>query len=71
MPKYLAVTEKELKVLEAWRINGTIALAAEELKIPPTTAYNRIIRLKWRYRRAREFIREVERWMAKLPGALE
>ncbi len=71
MPKYLRVTDKEIKVLEKWREHGTIALAAEVLGIPSTTAYNRIVRLKWRYRKAREFIREVERWMAKLPGALE
>lgn len=71
MPKYLRVTDKEIEVLEEWREHGTIALAAEVLGIPPTTAYNRVDRLKRRYRQARDFIREVERWMAKLPGALE
>ena len=71
MPKYLRVTDKETKVLEEWQKQGNITLAAEVLNIPSTTAYNRVARLKWRYRQAKDFIREVERWMAKLPAALE
>ena len=65
------VTPREREVLEAWAKHGSVHVAAEVLRLPPSTAYTRVTRLKWRYRAAKEFIREVERWMAKLPGALE
>lgn len=71
MGKFLGISEKELEVLETWAKHGSINVAADVLHIPPSTAYTRVARLKWRYRAAKEFIREVERWMAKLPGALE
>lgn len=71
MGKFLAISEKELQVLEAWSKHGSIKAAAEVLGIPPTTAYTRITRLKWRYRTAKEFIREFDRWASKLPSPLE
>lgn len=71
MGKFLGISKGELEVLELWATHGSIKIAAEILHIPPSTAYTRITRLKWRYRASKEFIREVERWMAKLPGALD
>jgi len=69
--KILEISEKELEMLEAWQKHGTLSEAARALGIPQSTISNRKSRLQWRYHRARDFIREVERWMAKLPGALE
>ena len=71
MGKFVGISEKELEILENWAKHGNINVAAEVLKIPASTAYTRVQRLRWRYHAAKDFIREVERWMAKLPGALE
>lgn len=71
MGKLLEISKVELEMLEAWVRHGTLKDAAEALGIPLSTLSNRKSRVRWRYRRARDFVREVERWQAKLPGALE
>jgi len=65
------ISEVELQMLEAWAQTGSLTLAARKLEKPQSTISNRKARLQWRYKRAKDFCREVERWMAKLPGALE
>jgi len=72
----LRISEREREVLEAWMKHGNLLAAAEALKRENkinhiSTAYNRISRLKWRYRNAKEFIREFERWARMLPSPLE
>jgi molybdenum-dependent DNA-binding transcriptional regulator ModE len=71
MAKLLEVSAKEHELLEAWAKYGSLTAAARALGIPQSTMSNRKARLAWRYRRAKQFIREVERLEAKLPGALE
>lgn len=71
MAKILEVSEKERELLEAWGKYGSISGASKALNIPQSTLSNRKARLAWRYRRARTFIREVERLQAQLPGPLE
>jgi hypothetical protein len=71
MGKLLEISKVELEMLEAWAKHGTLKDAAEALSIPLSTLSNRKSRVRWRYRQARDFVREVERWQAKLPGALE
>ena len=76
MGKFLGVSDKELEILEAWAKHGSLLAGAEALKAEGkinhiSAAYNRVARLKWRYRTAKMFIREFERWAAKLPSPLE
>lgn len=71
MAKLLEVSAKEHELLEAWAKYGSITAAAHALSIPQSTLSNRKARLAWRYRRARAFVREVERLQAQLPGPLE
>jgi hypothetical protein len=65
------ITEKELAMLDAWAKTGSLTAAAKVLDIPQSTMSNRKSRLQWRFKRARDFCRDVERQMARLPGALE
>jgi DNA-binding MarR family transcriptional regulator len=69
--KLLAISDKELEMLEALAKYRNAKAAAEKLGLKQSTARNRIARLKWRYHLAKDFVREVERWNAKLPTALE
>lgn len=71
MSRILEVSEKERELLEAWAKYGSIAGAAKALGIPQSTMSNRKARLAWRYRRAKQFIREVEKLQLALPGPLE
>lgn len=71
MGKILEISKKEHEMLEAWAKTGSLGAAAKVLGIGQSTMSNRKSRLQWRYKRARDFVREVERWMARLPGALE
>jgi hypothetical protein len=71
MARVFEVTEKELAMLDAWAKTGSLTAAAKILNIPQSTMSNRKSRLQWRFKRARDFCRQVERQMARLPGALE
>lgn len=71
MARLISISEKEIEMLEAWAKHGSLKAASEALDIPLSTLSNRKSKLRWRYRRARQFIREVDKWMARLPGALE
>jgi hypothetical protein len=71
MAKISEVSQKEHELLEAWAKYGSLTAASKALGIPQSTLSNRKARLAWRYRRARTFIREVERLQATLPGPLE
>jgi molybdenum-dependent DNA-binding transcriptional regulator ModE len=71
MAKILEVSAKEYQLIEAWRKFGSLTAGARALSIPQSTASNRKSRLIWRYRRAKQFIREVEKLEAGLPGRLE
>jgi molybdenum-dependent DNA-binding transcriptional regulator ModE len=70
MAKILEISEKEFALLEQWRKTGSIGAAARALGIPQSTASNRKSRLVWRYKKAREFCRQVEKIEAGLPGPL-
>jgi hypothetical protein len=71
MARILEVSEKERELLSAWAKYGSISAASKALGIPQSTLSNRKSRLLWRARRARTFLREVERLQATLPGLLE
>ena len=71
MGKFLAVSEKERQILELWAKHRNIKTVIEVSELKASTVYNRISRLRWRYHLAKEFIRDVERWFAKLPSPLE
>jgi DNA-binding transcriptional LysR family regulator len=70
MARVFEITEKERAMLDAWAKTGSLTAAAKLLDIPQSTMSNRKSRLQWRYKRARDFCREVERQSARLPGAL-
>lgn len=67
----LEVSPKEYEMVEAWAKHGSITAAARALEIPQSTMSNRKARLIWRYRRAKEFCRIVEKLESRLPGPLE
>jgi len=71
MSRLLEISKVELEMLEAWARHGTLKDAAGSLGIPLSTLSNRKSRLRWRYYRARQFVRAVERWQSRLPGPLE
>jgi molybdenum-dependent DNA-binding transcriptional regulator ModE len=71
MARVFEITEKEQAMLDAWANTGSITAAAKVLEIPQSTMSNRKSRLQWRYKRAKDFCRQVERQSARLPGALE
>jgi hypothetical protein len=71
MARVFEITEKEQAMLDAWETTGKLSAAAKVLEIPQSTMSNRKSRLSWRYKRAKDFCRQVERAMARLPGALE
>ena len=71
MARVFEITEKEQAMLDAWAKTGSLTAAAKILDIPQSTMSNRKSRLQWRFKRARDFCRQVERQMARLPGPLE
>ena len=71
MSRIIAVSDKEKQILEGWIKYGNISTAAEVLKIPTSTAHSRVRVLKYRVFKAKQFLRDVERWNARLPGRLE
>jgi len=71
MARVFEITDKEQAMIDAWAKTGKLSAAAKILDIPQSTMSNRKSRLQWRYKRAKDFCRQVERQMARLPGALE
>ena len=71
MSKLLEISEKELELLNAWKKYGSLTAGARALGIPQSTASNRKSRLVWRFRKAKEFCKQVEKAELGLPGALE
>jgi hypothetical protein len=71
MSKLLEISAKEFELIEAWKKYGSLTAGSRALGIPQSTMSNRKARLVWRYRRAKEFCRQVEKAEAGLPGPLE
>jgi len=61
------ITDKEREVLEAIIQYGTITDAALKLGISKSSASMRLARLRDRYLKAKQFIREYESYQRELP----
>ena len=66
-----SITDKELELLVALERHGRLKDAARALGIKPSTARQRLARLKLRYQLARELCRDFERWRMRIPRYLE
>lgn len=71
MPGGFEITDKEREALEAYIETGSMTRAAEKLELPLKTVSARISRWRVRYHRAKGFIRESDRYVAKLPTILD
>ena len=66
-----SITDKELELLVALEGHGRLKDVARALGIKPSTACQRLARLKLRYQPARELCRDFERWGMRIPKYLE
>jgi len=63
----LGLSDKERELLEALVVHGSVKSASEAIDVPPSTASQRLLRLKLRYQRAKLLVTEYERYKLRMP----